>query len=571
VPEQVDSRFVERIAAALADEVSAIVGSPVDATDDHRTLAHRVKALVAADRDDVVAHATRLATRLRGLVGPSGLFAGGDNVDSPPDSAFSINDVADTVALLRGRSDGTDPARTQLTEVLEEILVGATAPLLRGGVHTPNHRWELSAALARLHRLSPSQALLDRIEEWLAEGVDVDADGLYSERSAIYAAAVSNPSLIAIADVLERPDLLDVVERNLEATLDLLLPDGTVETVLSRRQDQRSTFPLAPYLVPLRQLAVRRARGDLAWAADLALAQGVTDPAGAATVMVLDPSMAAVLPAATPPPSRRQRHFRGAGLLVDHHERWSAVVFGGSDYARHRRIRSGLANSPTLLRVVSGSVVLDSVRLSRTFFGVGPFRSDRMRVSAEGSRTEVTLQETVATGYYQPLRTDAHDQGGSYALTDEGRFSAAMAFGSRELDRVELASTVQVRLDETGVDLVIGVDGPEVDWALELAFRPGGDVSGARAVAPDRWLLDVTPGALASYRSGSEAISVEVVGATGAGDEPPTAPVLPPAYEPGEEYGYLGGTDAATGDRLYLAGRVPMRLHLRLSITASLP
>ena len=50
---------------------------------------------------------------------------------------------------------------------------------------------------------------------------------------------MSNPSLLTIADVFGRGDLVDVVERNLDATLALLLPDGHVETVLSRRQDQR--------------------------------------------------------------------------------------------------------------------------------------------------------------------------------------------------------------------------------------------------------------------------------------------------------------------------------------------
>jgi hypothetical protein len=38
-----------------------------------------------------------------------------------------------------------------------------------------------------------------------------------------------------------------------------------------------------------------------------------------------------------------------------------------------------------------------------------------------------------------------------------------------------------------------------------------------------------------------------------------------PTYEPGEEYRFLGGTDAATGELLYLAGRVPGRVRLRIT------
>ena len=232
----------------------------------------------------------RLVAALRGRQGASGLFRGGDNVDSPPDSAFSVNDLADAAVLLRGR--GAERSAAGLVDILD----AATPALLIGGVHTPNHRWEISAALARLHRLRPQPALAERVDRWLAEGIDIE-DGLYSERSANYAAYVSNPSLLTIADVFDRPELVDVVEQSLDATLDLLLPDGSVETVLSRRQDQRGPLPLAPYLLALRRVAQLRGRGDLAWAAELAAAQGIISPGDAAAQLLLDPGIAAGLPA----------------------------------------------------------------------------------------------------------------------------------------------------------------------------------------------------------------------------------------------------------------------------------
>ena len=108
------------------------------------------------------------------------------------------------------------------------------------------------------------------------------------------------------------------------------------------------------------------------------------------------------------------------------------VVYGGSDYARHRRIRSGLANDPTFLRLLAGEAVLDSVRLSRTFFGLGPFRAEGLEAAADGS---LLLGERVAAGYYQPLPAELRDAGGDYALTDDGRFSAAMAFGDRAVSQ----------------------------------------------------------------------------------------------------------------------------------------
>jgi hypothetical protein len=578
---EIDVAFVAQVRAALAREIRSILDE--DEGDawrhlQHRHLAERIKALVAAwrsesrpprhmDAADLLGHAVRLAGRLREVQGPSGLFTGGDNVDSPPDSAFSVNDLADALLMLR-RADRPpdDDAAQRLAEPLEQLLTAATPALTSGGVHTPNHRWELSAALARLHLLSPQPALAARVDQWLAEGVDIDDDGLYSERSVNYAAHVSNPSLLTVADVFERPDLVDAVERNLDATLDLLLPDGSVETVMSRRQDQRWPMPLAAYLLPLRRLALLRGRGDLAWAAGLALAQGITSPAETAARIVLDPDMTLMLPAPVKPERSRQRVFGPAGLLVDHRPTTTTVVFGGSDYPRHGRIRSGLANSPTFLRLFAGAAVMESARLSRTFFGRGPFRGDGLIVERNPlGGTTVTLAETVAAAYYQPLAPADRDARGDYRLGDDGRFSAAMDFDRRTRDDVTLNTTVQIGLTPAGVEVTVDVTGAVVDWALELAFRPGGTVTGARALGGHRWQLDATAAESARYQVGDDVLTVTVLEASDGEGGPLPASSAEPTYEPGEEYRFLGGTDAATGQLLYVAARVPSRIRLGIS------
>jgi len=569
-----DVAFVTQVRAALAGQVRSIVAEAAGDTCrhlQHRQLAERIKALVAADRGGgdpgLLEHAARFAVRLQELQGPSGLFAGGDNVDSPPDSAFSVNDLADALLMLRRADDTPDHDPGRLAGLLDDLLTAATPALIGGGVHTPNHRWELSAALARLHLLTPHPALADRIDQWLAEGVDIDADGLYSERSANYAAHVSNPSLLTLAEVAKRPDLVDAVERNLDATLDLLLPDGSVETVMSRRQDQGRSMSLAVYLLPLRRVALLRGRGDLAWAAGLALEQGIAAPADAAARILLDPDIALTLPAPVRPARPRRRVFGAAGLLVDHRPASTTVVFGGSDYPRQGRIRSGLANSPTFLRVFSGAAVLESARLSRTFFGLGPFRGDGLAVQPDtGDSTTVTLRETVSAGYYQPLAPVDQDQHGHYRLGDEGRFSAALDFGRRTRDDVALVTTVRVDLTAAGLELSVEVDGAAVEWALELAFRPGGTMTGARALGGQKWLFPAAnSSAAARYRIGGDALTVTMIDASDGRGGPLTAAATDPTYEPGEEYRFLGGTDAATGELLYVTARAPARIRLHIS------
>ncbi|MFF5964983.1 hypothetical protein ACFY64_14850 [Streptomyces collinus] len=558
-----DHAFVRAVARAADRPAAPLAAAPDEEPTGvpHRALARGVKTLIAAYRSpdsalhgsgQAVAAATTHLRALRAAQTATGLFAGGDNVQSPPDSAFTVNDVCDAHVLAAGAG----PELRDVTDTLAEIARAASGSLLTGGVHTPNHRWELCAALARLHRSFPDDRLLDRVEEWLAEGVDIDAEGLYSERSANYAAHVSNPSLLLLADVLGRADLLDAVERNLTTTLDLIRPDGTVETVLSRRQDQYQPFPLAPYLPHYRLLAIRTGRGDFSRAARLAAAGGIDDPDLLAETL-LTPDLTRVLPAPAAETLPRDRYLTTARLAARASATAHTVVYGGSDVPEHRRIRSGLACNPTFLRLFAGDAVLDAVRLSRGFFDLGPFRAAAMEQPA-GNRYRLT--ETLTAAYYQPLPPGRRRDDGTYRMADEGRFSAAMAFPDRPRDEVSHTTRVEVDLREDGADLRIDISGPPVPWALELTFRPGGVLEGAVPLGDGRWCLTTGP---MTYRVGDDEIRVEAGVEAG---EPPAGPdrsdVL--RYDPGQDHTVVGGTDATTGNRVYIGGQGPQTLTVAL-------
>ncbi|MET9395509.1 hypothetical protein ABZY20_34700 [Streptomyces sp. NPDC006624] len=559
----VDHDFV-RAAAAAADRLAAPLAARPGAEPagvPHRTLASRVKTLLAAYRSpDSALHGSGQAvaaamTHLRALRAAqtgTGLFAGGDNVQSPPDSAFTVNDVCDAHVLAAGGGPGLRAA----TAALAEIAGAATESLLTGGVHTPNHRWELCAALARLHRSFPDGRLLDRVGQWLAEGVDIDAEGLYSERSANYAAHVTNPSLLLLSEVLGRADLLDAVERNLAATLDLIRPDGTVETVHSRRQDQHGPFPLAPYLPHYRLLAIRTGRGDFSRAARQAAHGGIDDP-GLLAGTLLTPDLCHVLPAPAAQVLPRERYLTTARLAARASDTAHTVVYGGSDVPEHRRIRSGLACNPTFLRLFAGDAVLDAVRLSRGFFDLGPFRAAGMQRLADG---RYRLTETLSAAYYQPLAPDRRRDDGSYRMADEGRFSAAMAFADRPRDEVSHTTRVEVDLREDGADLRIDISGPRVPWALELTFRPGGVPQGAVPIGDGRWCLTAGP---MTYRVGDDEIRVRAAVEAG---EPLAGPDRGDLlrYDPGQDHTVVGGTDATSGNRVHIGGHGPQTLTLAL-------
>ncbi|MEU0409536.1 hypothetical protein ABZ307_17195 [Streptomyces griseorubiginosus] len=567
MPSPLDHEFVRAAARAADRSVAPLAADPdgEPAGVPHRGLARRVKTLIAAyrspdselhGRERAVAAATTHLRALRAVQSETGLFAGGDNVQSPPDSAFTVNDVCDAYVLAAAGG----PELHAVKAALAEIATAATEALLAGGVHTPNHRWELSAALARLHRSFPDDRLLARAEEWLAEGVDIDPDGLYSERSAVYASIVTNPALLLLAEVLGRTDLTAAVERNLTATLDLIRPDGTVETVHSRRQDQKLSFALWPYLPHYRLLAIRTGRGDFARAARLAAADGIVDSDLLAQTF-LTPDLGRTLPDPEPEQLPRHRYLPTARLAAHVSDTAHTVVYGGSDVPEHRRIRSGLACNPTFLRLFAGAAVLDAVRLSRAFFDLGPFRAAEMERLADH---RYRLTQTLTTAYYQPLPKDRRRDDGAYRLVDEGRFSAAMAFPDRPQDEVTHTTRVAVDLREDGADLRIDISGPTVPWALELTFRPGGEPQGAVPLGDGSWCLTTDP---MTYRVGDDEIRVEATVEKG---EPLAGPDRSDLlrYDPGQDYTVAGGTDATTGNRVYLGGHGPQALTLTLRATS---
>lgn len=557
-----DERFLALVTTAAdahATDVVAGLDDLLAGAPHHRTVMAGAKALLACylhpdsrlhRSERAAGAAARLADHLAATQGEDGLFDG-ENLSSPPDTAFTVNDLCDTYALLRR---GVAPELEPVAKTLEGVALAARESLLHGGVHTPNHRWELCAALARLHGHWPDERLPARVDAWLAEGVDIADDGLYSERSANYAAHVSNPSLVAIAAELDRPELLAAVRRNLDATLATTLPDGTVETVHSRRQDQNAGIAVDTYLMQFRRFALTERRGDYAAVVADILDRPLTDPAGALAAVLLEPWLADPLPSPAPRGPGRTT-FPSAGLVVERDGRRYLSVYGGSDYARHARIRSGLANNPTFLRLVRGRAVLDAVRLSRDFFGLGPFRADGL-VEEDG---ELVLRERVAAHYYGPLPAEHRRADGAYPLGDDGRFSASMDFAHRPASEVTLHTELRVRVRGDEVELSCTVSPARVRHTFELTFRPGGELAGTRELpGPGRHAL---AGDRGGYRCGGDTIEFHVLD--------PDPPSHPPAYAPGEDYTALSGTDATSGTRVYLAGNRSGRTVLRLRGTAA--
>ena len=92
------------------------------------------------------------------------------NFHSPPDTGFVLELLAIAMELLnRFETDELTLFKSQM----QNFILKAADALTVGGIHTPNHRWVVCMALARVYNLYPNEKYLRRIEAWFNEKIDI--------------------------------------------------------------------------------------------------------------------------------------------------------------------------------------------------------------------------------------------------------------------------------------------------------------------------------------------------------------------------------------------------------------
>jgi hypothetical protein len=354
--------------------------------------------LVSAEPDDATLRKRSLLALdyLTRAQRPSGLTDLRDcNYDSSPDAGFILQAILPPLYLAKKEppADDWSDVVSRLTEFGRKLTEGART----GGFHTPNHRWVIAGALQLAEPLFPEIPVGPTIEAYLAEGIDLDEDGFYIERSAGVYDAICAKSLFLLA---ERPgyyfDLKRAVERNLLSNLSLLNPDGTIETGLSRRQDA-GTAPLASNLAVPYLLAHFRANPDhenglfagvAQWLWDLTPSDR-RDYYGMSQTLLAHGEPTWVDPT---PYTSRARYFAQNGLWRLQREVWTASAF--RDHSR-------------LLNFRYGAAFLAGVSIHQSYFGVGQFIAEEM-VFTNPTQDAIALRSSgtrhpYRPGYEQPL------------------------------------------------------------------------------------------------------------------------------------------------------------------------
>ena len=409
---------------------------------------------------------------------------------------FCTQTLAFTLKLVQAHIDAR-PELATIESKIETFLRRGGEGMLTGGFHTPNHRWVLASALTLLWQQFDDERFRREAELYLAEGIDCTDQGEYTERSTGIYNVVNNRSLLIMAEILQRPELMDPVQRNLRMVLHYLEPDGSLFTAASRRQDRgRTSYPISYY--PNFLGMAHQTRDPLfAGVADLILEQARAgrrsgDGLGAMlTQYLLSASLREVdLPMIAPEPTYTL-YNPASGIVRQRHQQMSITLLEGAT---------------TFMYIAIGEVRLN-LKIATTFYG------DRGRFTPQelggGVEDEWRLFEHKRWGFKRPFAeppgTSDWDQ-----MPHETRAEVQM----RDLD---LEVNVRWQPQESAVEVDYRSQGLEgVLYKLELAMSAGGQLQ------TDQLRLPCDAGQSAVLRGGGEVIyrlGSEAVRITGGSDE----------------------------------------------------
>jgi hypothetical protein len=403
------------------------------------------------------------------------------NFHSTPDLGFTIFPLATAYSILLQKNK-LDYG--EMPDNIKAYLIKAGKALTAGGIHTPNHRWVVSGALAWINSLFPNPMYKSRIDQWLAEKIDIDPDGQYNERSTAVYTPVTNRCLLDIAKKLNHAYLYDIVRKNLDLTFFLVHANGEIVTETSNRQDKYLQRNMYGYYLAYNRMALldndSRYSGMVHYIENTV---SVDQLLYMLPVFLEDPTSLKELPAPKPIPTSYHKHFKYSDMV---------------------RIREGdvdmsiISNNATFFTFFKGDAAIEGVRLSSAFFGKGQFESPQLEKVGD----QYALTSTLTGPYYQPLPKEK--------IPKDGEAWGQVPRTEREQSEVQtLQTTIRITPANGKATIKVSVDGPEnLPVTLELGLRTGGTL---QHVSPKKGVENtflIDDGAFATYQYGDDVIKI---------------------------------------------------------------
>ncbi|MEO5601361.1 MAG: hypothetical protein ABIR06_10575 [Cyclobacteriaceae bacterium] len=403
------------------------------------------------------------------------------NFHSTPDLGFTIYPLALSYSIMvknKQLSYGKFPS------ILKAYLLNAGKALSVGGIHTPNHRWVVACALASINDLFPNPSYRDRVEQWLAEKIDIDPDGQYNERSTAVYTPITNRSLIGIAHKMKYSYLYDVVRKNLDLTFFFVHSNGEIATESSNRQDKNIQSNMSGYYLAYNYMALLDKDSRYSGMVNYIQNTVPVDQLGYMLPYFIDDSaLLQELPESTPIPTSYHKYFKYSDMV---------------------RIREGeidvsvITNNATFLTFFKGEAALEAVRLSSAFFGKGQFVSQQLEKKGDG----YILSSIMDAPYHQPLPKEK--------LPGDLEAWGQVPRNEREQSEIQTLDTkIYVSEVKGKVSIKVTVDGPKnLPVTLELAFRKGGILKNVIQKPGIDHAFLTRNGVYATYQKGSDSIKI---------------------------------------------------------------
>ncbi|MHA6484889.1 hypothetical protein ACX1C1_23655 [Paenibacillus sp. strain BS8-2] len=395
------------------------------------------------------------------------------NIDSPPDTAFTSHLVG-TLLQLALRDAGPEAAK--VTSSLTTFMERAIPALLTGGIHTPNHRWVMAAALAKLEELFGGNEYRERAFQFLNEGLDITEYGEWTERSNSIYNAICSYYLYTVGSVFDHKPSMEAASLTLHMMRYMMHPGDTIATEYSGRQDLGAVaymddryyvayYLLASYdqdsdLAGMAQMAERTApRGSLAllhWMLEperMKLPHVIAQPNENYTILFGENNQVRV-PNKVPYLGPLVKHPHGAAVLRHRRDKLSITVMAGQ---------------PECMYLQYGNARICGIKLGVGWFGIGAAAFPGItKLNEERYRMEIELEGC----YFGPL-ADEHTKHANGSYVD---FPNHLR---EKTSVVKMKAAIEVTLLDDGMDVrVISNEANGLYLQAVCMFDENGSLSG---------------------------------------------------------------------------------------------
>ncbi len=207
----------------------------------------------------------------------------------------------------------------------------------------------------------------------------MDPDGQYTEKSVSIYSPVCDNMFLTIGRLLDRPELHDVVRKNLQMTLYYIQPGGEVLTDASGRQDAARAGYVDRYYYSYRYFAIKDRNPVFSAVCNMIETLMPEKIVGQLPYLLEDPVFEEELISPTKIPDNYFKRFEHSGVF--------RIRRGNSDI-------SIIEKNPTFLSFMKGKAYMQSMRLAAAFFGSrGQFISEETAFDGSSS-SAFKLQET---------------------------------------------------------------------------------------------------------------------------------------------------------------------------------